>query len=316
MTAEHSPAPAPVEPGLQAARALAVSLVLWAHLTTVWMASSGMFARRTSWETWRLVETNVVFTFSLDHQSGGHLGLLLFFLVSGYVGSLAADRDTRSTFLLKRAARLLPAMVLSVLATLVVAYAGRRLGWPAVFGITPDGDRPLHVVFESLGLAPTVFGHVGLLFVLWTLNIEYYWYLLVGLVIPRGSGRVAVAGTYGLLAGLVALYEVCTRVPFSATHVRAGDLLYVIFIVIGRWIYLGQHKVISESASAIGVVATIGLHIALRWPNETWDIWYVRGHRSLMAIAWAVLIFCLLLRFVRRRIWRPVALVADISYGL
>lgn len=293
-------------PGVHASRALAVTLVLAAHIVGLWTGVVGF-----EWLPWQ-VYLGGIDLLRVDHQAGGHAGLLLFFLVSGYIVSQAAAADTALAFAVKRLARLLPAMVIAVAITVAVGAIGREQRWPGIPGLAPDRAFSPWAAVEAVGLAPT-FAGIGVLFVLWTLHVEYYWYLLLGMLIGPSRRRPA-AATVGLAGMVLGLWYVSSYIS-GPVRLVGVHLSYVFVILIGRLVYLRHQRLLSMPAAVAGGVAMAALYAWTQWPNEGQALWS-GAHPRLLAVAWAVAWFLLLLRFVRSGPWRPVAFVADISYGL
>lgn len=304
----EAPAVGGYVPGVHAARALAVTLVLAAHIIGLWTNIEGF-----RWLPWQAYLGLIIDPLRIDHQAGGHVGLLLFFLVSGYIVSQAADGESRGAFAVKRAARLLPAMLLAVAFTLLVATLGRSLGWPAVQGFSPDRAYSAWTLAESVGLG-LFFGGNAVLFVLWSLNVEYWWYLLLGACGPLAKRRPVIA-TLLITAATAAA-------TFPHADVRLGPMLltrdvltYTFVIVIGRWIYLHRSGRVPLWAATAGALSALLLYVAARWPFDGVEV--IRGaHPRVLSVLWASTIFCLLLRFLNGRLWRPVQFIGDVSYGL
>lgn len=293
-------------PGVHAARALAVTMVIAAHVVGLWTGTVGFL-----WSPWQLYLGGIDLL-RVDHQAGGHTGLLLFFLVSGYIVSQAAQGEGMAAFAVKRAARLLPAMVLAVALALVVGSVGHAAGWPPMAGFVVDRAQSPWTLLEAVGLGPT-FGGIGALFVLWTLSVEYYWYVLLGLAIKPAT-KHPVATTWALMAAVFLLHRVAPHVP-GPPYLVAEHLSYVFVILIGRWIYL-RHRSTAATVSAVaGSLVCLGMYAWAHWPTVG-DQLYRGAHPQLLAVGWAILLFCALLAFVRSGPWRPVAFIADISYGL
>ena len=101
---------APAEPQIvfiQYLRGLAPVLVLWAHLSGFWLYAHGRgWKVETDWFVYVSRPLNL-------YENGGHLGVVLFFLVSGWIITYTSRRETLRTFGIKRAFRLLPALWLA-----------------------------------------------------------------------------------------------------------------------------------------------------------------------------------------------------------
>jgi peptidoglycan/LPS O-acetylase OafA/YrhL len=289
------------------ARAVAVLLVLAAHTVGLWTNQENF-----EYLPWQAYLGLVIDPLRIDHQAGGHMGLLLFFLVSGYIVSQAADGDSRSGFALKRAARLLPVMVLAVAATLAVAALNEASGVPGPPQLVQEQAYSWHAIAEAVGLGPAL-GGISVLFVLWTLNVEYQWYLLLWAANGPLTRR-PVASTLALMAVVLVLIEVVPgRIgPFL---VSVENLTYVFVILIGRWVYIAVRHRVSWALAGWGMLGCLGVYAFTRWPYDGMDV--ISGpYPRIAAVLWATLILVLLLRFVRGVPWRPVGFVADVSYGI
>ncbi len=293
-------------PGVHAARAVAVTMVLAAHIVGLWTGIVGFI-----WQPWQLYLGGIDLL-RVDHQAGGHTGLLLFFLVSGYIVSQVADVEGRGEFLAKRAARLLPAMILAVGLAVLVGWLGIRQGWPPMAGYNADRAQSGWSLLEAVGLGAT-FGGIGALFVLWTLSVEYYWYGLLAASI--GVAKRRPVSTTWLLTGAVLVLHELARFVQGPVYLVAEHLSYVFVILVGRWIYLRHRGATSTAVAVLGSIVAVGLYAWTQWSTAGRDLWS-GAHPRLVAVAWAVGIFLALLLLVRGKPWRPVSFVADISYGL
>jgi len=293
-------------PGVHVARACAILLVLAAHVIGLWTNQENF-----RYLPWQAYLKFVVDPLRIDHQAGGHMGLLLFFLVSGYIVSQAAERDSRAAFAWKRAARLVPAMALAVAATLAVASFDRAIGAQLPSQFDPERAYSWLPLAEAVGLGIT-FGGNAVLFVLWTLYVEYEWYAL--LWAARGPAeRWPLASTVGFMAVVVALA--------AFGPVRIGPLTitalvgYLFIILIGRWIYVAHRRGVPPGWAFAGIAGCLVLYAWTQWPEAGMEV--VSGpHPRMAAALWATAIFLVLLRFVRGTPWRPVQFVADVSYGI
>ena len=294
--------------GVHAARALAITLVLAAHIIGLWTNHEQF-----RWWVWQAYLGLIIDPLRIDHQAGGHMGLLLFFLVSGYIVSQAAEGESRYAFIVKRTARLVPVMALAVGVTLLVATLGRHLGWTPVEGFDAARAYAGWTVAEALGLG-LFFGGNGVLFVLWSLHVEYWWYLLLT-VFSGLVRRRPVTATLVMAAVASALALPGTDPGLGPLHVSSSLMTYLFVILIGRWIYLHTHLGLNAGWAALGGALMFAAYVGGRWRYDGREL--VSGeHPRALAVLWATAIFCLLLRYVRGNLWRPVTFIGDISYGL
>lgn len=189
-------------PALDGLRGLAVLLVLAAHLELP------------------------VFYF------GGPTGVTLFFVLSGYLitGILTRQADNGgirfAAFYKRRARRLLPALILVVVAggLLIRHVDWWSFSWPALTytsNFFASGDMP----------------HLGYLFHTWSLAVEEHFYLLWPVLIAVIPARWRIRGV-GFLAGTAMLWRVVLYVtePFNrviySTDGNAAALLLGCFVAV------------------------------------------------------------------------------------
>ncbi|MFJ4877221.1 acyltransferase family protein [Streptomyces sp. NPDC088745] len=186
-----------------------------------------------------------VLFFHAGHFGGGFLGVDLFFVLSGFLitGLLLRETAARGgrvdllAFWGRRARRLVPALAVTVAATLVLLWA---FGPPALLGQARD-DTPWvlanlanwHFISDRLGYwdaaGTHVFSH------LWSIAVEEQFYLLwppLLCLVARGrhAGRnVAVVAAAGALASLLLMIvlvdPVDTTRVYEGTDTRAFSLL-------------------------------------------------------------------------------------------
>ncbi|MGK5637078.1 acyltransferase family protein [Streptomyces sp. URMC 126] len=184
-----------------------------------------------------------VLLFHAGHLSGGFLGVDLFFVLSGFLitGLLlreAADRGRIGLFAfwVRRARRLLPALAVVGVGTLLLAWA---FAGPSVLLFALD-DAPVaaqsvnwHFITERIGYwnasGTRLFAH------LWSVAVEWQFYLAWPLVVAfagRGRGgerRIAVLAGAGTLVSLALMLRfgdvVDTTRAYEGTDTRAFALL-------------------------------------------------------------------------------------------
>ena len=242
---------------------------------------------------------------------GGFLGVDVFFVLSGYLitGILLAEWDRWRhidliNFYLRRARRLLPALVVVVLAIAVWA----RLEAPSdEYGeIRWDGVSTLLYVanwrfvfaqqsyFDQFG-DPSPFRHM------WSLGIEEQFYLLyplllIGLLAVTRGRRTATAvwlSAGAVLAALVTalLFEPATdpsRVYYG-TDTRAQELLVgaAVSVLMSRWAVQGERVRRTAAIVSVAAMAVILAGFAMVHPS---DVAMYRGGLLAFAVVCALLI--------------------------
>ena len=117
----------------------------------------------------------------------GRCGVIIFFVISGYVIPLSLARNVyRITdfwrFILKRMIRLYPAF-LAVTAFVIFLVAFKNLiGKPA------PPYPSLGQLLGNLALTPAAFGQPYLVSIFWTLTVEWQYYLMIALLYPLLAG--------------------------------------------------------------------------------------------------------------------------------
>lgn len=293
-------------PGLDGLRGVAVLAVIVYHLEPTWLP-------------------------------GGFIGVDVFFVLSGFLISslllrerLATGRVDVARFFVRRVRRLLPAVLLLLLA--LSAYAAwwaepveldrlRRhglatLGYVANWVFVADGTTYTDIV---VGASPL--RHV------WSLAIEEQLYVVfaLGIFVAAFGARDRLRERFGVAAGLLAVVSAVwmawlslggasTARTYFGTDTRAHSMLVgaVLGAVLlgrpaasGAWLRVGGWV----GFGVLAVVAVVGAEDAL---------WLHRGGFLLVALAAAALVVAAASDQTMRRLlsWRPLAAVGAVSYGL
>lgn len=131
----------------------------------------------------RGIETGAMATLSYSAAapiaSYGHLGVELFFMISGFVIALSAHGRTASHFVVRRGVRLYPMFWVAVLLTACVTWA---------FG-APQFRVTLVQFVANLTMAPNIFDQPLVDGVYWTLLNELIFYGMIFLLLLFGLGR-------------------------------------------------------------------------------------------------------------------------------
>lgn len=288
-------------------RGLASLLVVWAHLSGYWLALiASTSPMQDAWEDW------IVRPFHL-YVNGGHLGVLVFFLISGYIITHTSMRENRKSFLVKRVFRIFPVLfvatvvmwlVVKLLINLDLPLLGMRAGTPwewiqAVFLI--DG-----FTMGSLMLPPT-----------WTLIIEISFYALVFVVLNRQRVSPLVS-TWIMIAIWMVACMVSLNVPFIYTHANGFTAFSVGFLILGRLIYFWQRDAIARTDVVIAFTVTL---LSIAGFFEAANPGYllkgqVAGVEPVVTWILALIIFVAFMRAAPKRAPQPLAFLGDISYSL
>lgn len=253
-----------------------------------------------------------------------HLGVYIFFVISGYLLAVSWDRDPRAApFMIRRCLRIFPALVVVVALTVFVlgpavttvpaaAYWASGETWRYLLSMTLLAQYELPGVFES-NPEPVVNGS------LWSLGIEFCCYAMLVASALRGlRARIVIRGMLVVGIGSVVLAGVLVG-PMRTTAIA------VVFFLIGSLAAKGGVLAQWPLWPALAGIAAIAplqgwLGTLLAWPVVAYAVVAIGSGRSRAArvvrsigdpsygmYLWGFLIQQLL-------IWRfaPLPLLADV----
>lgn len=288
---------------VQALRGASVLLVVWGHLGPAWLRATDQQWRPLTWWTNAVARPLHLF------QDGAHLGVLIFFLISGFIITHASMRESRTQFAVKRVMRILPLLLLALILASALQQLALYAGLGALWGIGPWSLRSF---IESLLLINWATGDHRMLGPTWTLEIEVIFYVLTFALLFR-TRRDPLRATW-LMTGL---WSILCCVTFLAAPEETGAVhhpVYIGFLVLGRLIYLARER--SQTYACViqaGVVflLIILLHTAA-FPGEL----LASGAASLASQLGALLIFLAAMGARPMLWWRPLQHLGDWSYSL
>ncbi len=207
-------------------RGVACLLVVYAHVIVNYARDHKISLEPVKW-----IQENITTPFAII-QNFGWFGVVMFFLISGYIITHTMQRENVASFLVKRVLRIYPAFIVCVAITAV----GRFLLY----------DKPFYAWDEYL-LSFTLSGiwpdkQYIVLGVEWTLVIEMKFYALTLLVFWFHKNRPELAvGLQLLIIGLALYY---CRAFDNTFFLFTVSISYVPFLIAGQLLYLlRQHKV-------------------------------------------------------------------------
>ncbi|WP_327108255.1 acyltransferase family protein [Nonomuraea glycinis] len=229
------PPPAPRQAWLDALRGVAVLVVVFEHLL------DPLFPE---------VRANISPWFNF-----GQYGVMLFFLVSGYVVPVSLERrGSVAGFWINRLFRLYPLWI-------VTAIIGTAFGLMQVYASLPGqlSDRPVLATIAHLTMVQDLLQVVSVVNVFWTLSYEMVFYLLVTAMFVFGwqrasAGTALTFATAGVLVGGV--------LPAGAlSSVLGGDavvLIAAVVLAVGMAAILGGgHRVRLCGAATVAVLVVV-----------------------------------------------------------
>jgi peptidoglycan/LPS O-acetylase OafA/YrhL len=182
----------------------------------------------------------------------GQLGVVLFFLCSGFVIPASMDREGSLTaFWIKRFFRLYPLFWLSLVGALLLALAA----------IKENGDLALRDWVANVSMVPAALGADLALPPYWTLGYEMAFYLLATALVAMRINHMSVEAA--LLTGGAGIF-LALLVPVPAGDQLNGGVFWVGTMLTGavihRW-YVGEARTRSAVACVVGTLL-VGLATA------------------------------------------------------
>lgn len=282
-------------------RGVAPLLVLWAHLGGWWLHDRQIESPLQEYWTDKIAAPLHLW------QNGGYLGVLIFFLISGFIVSHVAQRESRSEFMLKRCARILP-LYWGVLALIgLLAPLTVWLELPMVLGPQAEEfDFLATATFASWARGtPAVFS-IG-----WTLFIELQFYAVLWLLIPLAR-RNPLAGSWAALALSMAAYMYAFRQP-GWIHFL-WNWMYLPYLLVGRAFYLHWANLASPAQALVFGSSAFGAFL-LMFVGIADGRLLAGGVEALVSQLIAIAAFGALC-FSTVRCIPPLAFCANVSYSL
>ncbi len=287
-------------------RGLAVLLVLWDHVVGGWTTSNGR-----SWVPLEAVRDWVTSPLGII-QDFGFFGVTLFFLLSGYIISAVAVRETRFMFGVKRILRIYPALIVSVL--IIVAIEATR--------------GAIDLAHGSIGLGQSLWSMTLVNYVrinqqpvngvAWSLVVEMAFYVLVFALLGVLKRRPILACGIELLV-VLGFIATARSFPIDRFYVNwflaAATIAYLPLLVMGQAIWLWHTKRASARwAMAIGAASWIvfvfgmrRIHTQFLSPSNSYGV---------SALFAAVVVLFAVINEDRIRLPRWIAAVSVISYSV
>lgn len=286
-------------------RALAPLLVLYAHMVGQYLEGSKLY-----WSPNDFIQRFIIHPLGII-QDFGFLGVVLFFLISGFIVTFTAQRETRFTFFIKRFMRIYPPIIVAIIFFIVLYYVVVRF-----YGITIIEQEKLSL--KSILMSMTLFNYVlvqqnPLIGVAWTLIIEVLFYIMMFLILP-------IVGKNPKLT-IISLLSLTFCVVFFSRSVNpnffllAVSISYIPIIILGQILYYWWSK-------QIGLVNAVSFFI-VAYLEFIWGVkklnpqFYSISNSYSLSLFYGILIFAALMMNNRILSMPPIIkFFENISYSL
>ena len=167
---------------------------------------------------------------------GGGVGVVVFFLISGYIITQVLQRESAPEFLLKRAFRIYPLYLVAVgIEFLILRSHGQGVGWQTLL-------QQMLLVGDFFGTPYALAG------VEWTLRLEILFYLLMAGLRTLGLTRMDRAGplaiTYVLL---IAALQFGGPLASHTAWTRGYLSLFMPFLLLGSMLWLYEKDAVNHA---------------------------------------------------------------------
>jgi exopolysaccharide production protein ExoZ len=284
-------------------RGLAIVMVLAAHIPGLWLLN-----RNQVWSVFQFYKIDILAPLQIS-DGGGHLGVIVFFLISGYIISTVAQKETRIEFLIKRFFRLFPTLfVCCAIAYVLVTISN-------VFAIGPiySTDAVNVIDFIKSAFMLSWFDQTPrALSVAWSLMPELIFYSWVFFLINYMRNS-PMKSTFLMLMAYMLMTFPMSQVPYLSYFGYFTVYMPVFFI--GRILYLDQQKKITTQQTLALLVFCSAIFITIyngRFPGELFRADSGRIWNYVFGIA----IFYGLMHSNIKSCPRIISFFADISYSL
>ncbi|MBB3315103.1 peptidoglycan/LPS O-acetylase OafA/YrhL [Rhizobium sp. BK181] len=283
-------------------RGIAAAMVYWSHVGAWWIGGSGIPWAPLNWASQHIFDPLRLFQF------GGHLGVVLFFLISGFIITKVSQRESPKEFMIKRVCRLWPPIVMAILLTLLVYWLLTSLGLRAPLGV--NSTTPTAIV-ANLFLLSWPLAVPTALTVTWTLFVEIVFYAITAAFIPMSKERPFPATVIALLF-VIAVFVPMTWGPLAYT-IDVSILIYLPILIAGRCVYLWtEHREWKWLALAGAAWATFLAFFAMKWGGDLW----VGQTAPIYTYLWAMAIMAIAMLIPMKKTPQPFQFLGNTSYSL
>ena len=186
-----------------------------------------------------------------DLTHGGAMGVVIFFLVSGYIITHVLQKEKTLVFYIKRFFRIYPLYISVILLGCVLKY------------IQDSSIPPANILIPRLLLLGDFFDTpLALGGVEWTLRVEILFYLFMGVMKKTKAIESGNLLTITLLS-ITLIISNMTPFPVTNDFHNAYLTIYSPFLFIGVIFYLLEHRLANGTLAIISIITMAVIHLNL-----------------------------------------------------
>jgi peptidoglycan/LPS O-acetylase OafA/YrhL len=284
-------------------RVTAVFLITWDHLVGTWLDNN-----KISWLPLNLVRQYVTQPLGII-QDFGFIGVVLIFLITGFIITHVAQAESRKEFIIKRLFRIYPPLILSII--LIFAFYG-------LYSLTPQSPTFIqNFNLKDILLASTLLNYFmvpqnAINGVAWILVVEVIFYVASFFLLPLLNKRPKLSMT--LLIAFAGFTSVLAKQFGPNFFLFAVAVTYIPYIILGQILYYFWKQRITKIEFAI--FSTVTALVSIYGIMVT-NVDFLSANNSyIVSFTYAYIIFVIALLLAKRiKIGRFFDFYSKISYS-
>ncbi|MEW9699978.1 acyltransferase family protein [Paenibacillus sp. SI8] len=284
-------------------RVPAILLVLWAHFGGLWTEQSNI-----SWRFKEIINNDINKPLAI-YENFGFFGVCLFFIISGFIITYVAQRETVKAFIIKRVLRIFPALLLSttiywIFQKVISSLSGVPNYW-SQFSLK-DWFLDATLLNYFFNKSNAING------VTWSLIVEVLFYTLVALFFWFIKTKPKIALSL-MIYVCVLNYVVFTKSDLHVNQI-AISISYIPYLIFGQILYyLWSNKITFKWFLFFNIINyyLVIKNIAFFYPQYYID----KSYGVSLLYAYLIFIVCMLLND-KLKMNRFTTAVSEMSYSL
>ena len=284
-------------------RGLAPILVLFAHIPGLWLLERGEV-----WDVFQLYKLTILAPMQIS-DGGGHLGVVIFFLISGYIISAVAEKETGLEFIVKRVLRIMPTLFVCTAISYFIITLSNHYSLGPIYGTNADKFSDF---IKSALMLSWIIESPRAISVAWSLMPEIIFYFIVFMMMKTMRESPVRSLIY-----MLSIYALLTFpmkiVPYL--NYLGHFTVYLPIFFIGRLLYIKEHNKLSDQKVLVLLLACSAIFVAVynfRFPDEL----FRKDSGRIWNYIFGIIVFYGMMISNIKKCPRSISFLADISYAL